>query len=233
MLYVLEKKSRAGTSTPALDTFIMAGFEDESDCLNVFNIISKSDSRTRVNPLDKYLAINKYPRFHDETGKAGVIKKFNDSFMSFPLIDVTAKLIQADIMIIDVIEGNEVDGKYMYSQDDVKFVVNANDKINDTILLGKGYLGSFIYRTHSGLKTGLEDFIAKAKEMRPSARFLVIYVNPTMRTLIKTENMVYTASHESIVVTGEDSAYIYYVSIEESKLSLSVIEVPQLSYRIK
>ena len=231
MLYVLEQKSRAGIPSPALDTFIMSGFESESDCISIYDVIAGTDSRTRVSTLDKYLSTNKYPRFRDETGKAGVIRKFNDSFTTFPLVDITARLIRNDVMMIDVVEGNNIEGKYLYAQEDMDLIWKTNDRIKDSLLLGKDYCGSYIYRTHSGLKTGLEEFIVDAKKMRQAVRFLVVYINPTIRTLVETENMLYASTHESIVVTGEEA--VYQVIIEDSKLSLSVLEVPQISYKIR
>lgn len=230
MLYVLEQKSRAGITSPALDTFIMSGFESESDCVKANPIIGSS-TRVRISTLDKYLTKNKYPRFRDETGSAGVVKKVKDSYTTFPLTEMTSRLIRSDIMMIDVLEGREINGVYNYSQEDMNMVLRVNDVVKEMLLLGKDYCGSFIYQTHAGLKSSLMDFISDAIAMRPGVRFLVVHINPTMKTMIEVENAIYSCTHESVVITGDDT--IYQLEIADSKLSLSVLDVPDIVYRLR
>lgn len=232
MLYVLEKKSRAGITSTALDTFIMSGFDSKTDCLSAGIMVGSDARTTRVSTLDSYLERSPYPRFLDDTGSAGVVKKVKDSFTTFPLPQISSRLIRSSaVMIIDVLEGHEVDGVYRYSQDDMNSVLRVNDTIKDMLLLGKDYRGSFIYQTHAGLKTGLTDFIKTAIGMDLGVRFLVAHINPTMRTMIEIENVMYAYAHESVVITGDST--IYQMEIADSKLTLSVLDVPDIVYKFR
>lgn len=216
-LFVLERKSRAGVPSPALDTFIMSGFVSENECLEVVDIIAGGDSRTRITPFDDYLSINKRTRFRDETGTAGVIYKNNGGYSVFPLMDISANLIKREVMIINVLEKGT---GMIFDVDEPAKIKAIADNIRETIMLGKECCGSMIYRPSD--ETSIDIIIKRATSMHPGVRFLIVYQNPTVETMIDTENKLFASDHDSIVITDSDT--MYQISIEDATLSLSVLD---------
>lgn len=232
ILYVLERKSRAGITSPALDTFVMSGFFTSKSCLELINSIYTPDSRTRISTLDEYLMQNKVPRFHDDTGKAAVIQKVGDAYEQFTLSPLMAYLITHKVTVINVIEGHDgINQEFIYLPHEMDTVRATNELVKRVLMLEKDYRGSFIYRTQSGLYSGLDQFIVAQKEMCDDIRFIVVYQNPTISTIVDIENRLFANDHRSIVISKDE--ILYEIGIMDARLILTLIDTQQTRLTFK
>lgn len=212
-VYVLQKRVSASNIAPAIDTFIMVGFESAEECAIFWtSIVGDYKTPITVMPLQEYLQMSKVHRFFDETGSAGLLRK-DSSVSGYKISTLTplmGRLLAHDTLIIDVLD-SEV-GKFSYNQETLREVPITNKDICSNLLLGIEYIGSYIYMHNSS--DGMDEFIERAPKMSPNAEFLVIYFDTKISTIRAIESKLWAVPHQSIMLSDEDILEVVIIDTE-------------------
>ena len=215
-IYILQKKVTKGIA-PAIDTFVMEGFSTPEECKDLWCSVTHCSDICTVMELSEYLQISPVRRFFDETGSAGLIKKTKRGCTMSTITPLISRLLTHDVMVIDVVD--TVPGKYIYSQNSVKDIPDFNKTIKDTLLLGRDYIGSYIYM--HGSSEDLDEFIEKSMKMSSAIEFLVLYINPRLNTVQEVESKIWTTQHQSIFMTEHS---IMQLDIIDTEFRFKVLE---------
>lgn len=209
--------SSAGIDIPAFATYIMTGFDDEKECLDAWSMINPNLSIT-VDTLDAFLQKKHPPRFRDNSGRAGVIKA--ESYGSYYYFtswipDITEKLLQHNIVIIDVVDN--IGSQFTYNAAEMGEIPKINGRIDKEILFGKGYTGSYIYTLNNkNSLEGLNDLLSKSKVMyEDQPLFLLVYVDQKISVIQDMESKFIHIPHESILFGRDD---LFWVQVTEQDI---------------
>lgn len=211
-VWVIEKDSGRNPRSVARDIFVMAGFSAPDDAYGFWeNIMAPKTTHLFRRPLrGKIMSAMEYKadpskHFYDMTGGAQVIHKVSPNSYQMGTLDRTvAGLITQKVLIINVDDySGDEEGEMVVHTDRLQALPKINAMVNTNLMLDNGYTGAYIYQINredskEGLSSVTEEYINK-----PGMKILVIYSDPTISTIRRTESYIWYIPHESFAISDD------------------------------